>query len=363
MQRHFDTWFLVLVIALVVGGFFVFLSASLGLLARSDAVFSGIIINQIVSLTLGVGVLVLMARIPYRFLKPAAFYIFLLAIGATALVFIPSLGLAYGGAQRWLAVGPFTFQPAEFLKLGFVLYFAAWLSAMRMRVHSLWYGIVPFAAIIGVVGVLLLAQPDTSTFVIVIGTGLGMFLASGARWRHILALSGAAFAGLGGVAFWKPYIQQRIITFFDPSFDPLGAGYQIQQSLIAIGSGQLWGRGFGQSVQKFGFLPEPVGDSIFAVFAEEFGFFGSAALVTLFVLFAFRGFSIAARAPDYFARLTVVGLVILIVGQAFLNIGAMLAVFPLTGLPLPFVSHGGSALLLTLAEAGIILNISRYVKT
>ena len=155
-------------------------------------------------------------------------------------------------------------------------------------------------------------------------------------------------------------MRERILVFLNPLHDPLGAGYQITQSLIAVGSGGLWGRGFGQSIQKFSFLPEPTSDSIFAIFAEEFGFVGGVFLIGLFVVFALRGFALSKRAPDYFSRLTIVGIVTMITGQAFLNIGSMLGIFPLTGLPLPFVSHGGTALIATLVAVGLVLNMSRH---
>ena len=154
----------------------------------------------------------------------------------------------------------------------------------------------------------------------------------------------------------------RILTFLNPSSDPLGNGYQIQQSLIAIGSGHIFGRGFGQSVQKFDYLPEPMGDSIFAVFAEEFGFMGALLLLSLFIFFAFRGLKIATHSPDQFGGLLVVGIVILIVSQSFINIGSLIGIFPLTGLPLLFISHGGTALFFALVGVGIVLNVSRYAK-
>ena len=172
-----------------------------------------------------------------------------------------------------------------------------------------------------------------------------------------------ATLGLATLAYIKPYIQERILTFLNPFSDVQGAGWQISQAFIAIGSGGFWGRGFGHGVQKFTYLPEPISDSIFAVAAEEFGFVGAFIIILLFVLFTLRGFYIAKKAPDYFSRLAVVGIVILITGQAFLNIGSMLGIFPLTGLPLPFISHGGTAMLFTFIGSGIILNISRYIRT
>jgi cell division protein FtsW len=190
-------------------------------------------------------------------------------------------------------------------------------------------------------------------------TAIAMFIAAGARWTHIAALAATGAAGLASLAYVRPYIQERLLTFLNPATDPLGAGYQIKQSLIAVGSGKWFGRGFGQSIQKFNFVPEPVGDSIFAIFAEEWGFFGSVVLIALFIAFALRGYKIAADAKNPFAQLLVVGLVTLIAVQSFVNIAAMIGILPLTGLPLIFVSHGGTALFVALASVGIILNVSR----
>jgi cell division protein FtsW len=164
------------------------------------------------------------------------------------------------------------------------------------------------------------------------------------------------------LAFTRPYIKDRIMTFVDPSSDPQGAGYQIKQSLIAVGSGGFFGRGFGQSIQKFEYLPEPIGDSVFAVYAEEFGFVGSFVLLCLFAAFALRGYRVATHAPDLFGMLLVVGITTLVITQVALNIGSMLSLAPLSGLPLPFISHGGTALLVTLTAIGIVLNVSKYQK-
>ena len=363
MRKPVDKLFLLVIVTLLVVGFFIFLSASLGLLAREGAAFSGVVFNQSLSLFLGVIALFLFSRTDYRILRTYSLYIFIVAVLGTAAVFIPDIGFGHGGATRWLSVGSFSLQPSEFLKISFILYFAAWLAAVKGRVTSVAYGLLPFLFVTGIVGFILLKQPDTGTFAIIFGTAGAMFLASGASWKHIWGVLGVAFAGLVALAFTRPYVMDRILTFFKPAIDPQGAGYQIQQSLIAIGSGEFFGRGFGQSVQKFSFLPEPISDSIFSVFSEEFGFVGGVLLITLFVLFALRGFIIAKNAPDVFSRLTVLGIVILITGQAFVNIGSMLNVFPLTGLPLPFVSHGGTALIVSCAAAGIVLNISRHSKS
>jgi cell division protein FtsW len=187
-----------------------------------------------------------------------------------------------------------------------------------------------------------------------------MALAAGTRLRHIVILGSVLVAGLVILALARPYLLDRVMTFVNPVEDPTGSGYQIKQSLIAVGSGGVFGRGFGQSVQKFHYLPEPIGDSVFSVAAEEFGFVGSVVIIGLFVFFAIRGLHIAARTPDRFGGLTVVGIVILIVTQSFLNIASMIGLVPLTGEPLVFISHGGTALMFALASVGIVLNISRY---
>lgn len=361
--RTIDIPLLVITAALVIGGLFIFSSASLGLLARDGASFSTVAFSQIVLGALaGTVALLLFSRIHYRIFKRFAPWIFGAAVLATFLVFLPGLGLTSGGATRWVLLGPISFQPAEFLKFGYVVALAFWLARDRAKLHRFPHGLIPYATLTTLAAIPLLLQPDTGTLLVIAGTGFILMITAGVRLRDLLLVAIAGALVLGALAMSRPYIQDRLLTFVNPAADPLGAGYQIQQSLIAIGSGGLAGRGYGQSIQKFGALPEPINDSIFAVYAEEFGFAGSIILITLFVALAFRGYRIATRAPDYFAGLLVVGIITLIVGQSFLNIGAMLGVVPLTGLPLVFVSQGGTAMLFALAQIGIVLNISRYQK-
>jgi cell division protein FtsW len=361
--KSVDGILLFAVTVLVVGGLFVFLSASLGLLARDGAQYSDVAISQIV-LGLGGGFLAMLVTlsVPYKFWRKYSLYIFIAALGLTLLVFTP-LGLELNGARRWLLIGPFTFQSAEALKIAYILYLATWLSAAKRKIGEPLLGIIPFLTITGITGVILLLQPDTDTFLIIAASGLAMFFASGAKIRDIAIIVLLAVLALGGLILTRPYLLDRVETFLDPSSDPQGSSYQIQQSLLAIGAGELTGRGFGQSIQKFGKLPEPISDSIFSVFAEEFGFIGSVALIIAFLTFALRGLWIAARAPDFYGGLLAVGIVTLIAVQAFLNIGAMLGLLPLSGLPLPFVSHGGSALLIALAMVGLLMSVSRSVRT
>ncbi len=231
---------------------------------------------------------------------------------------------------------------------------------MHGKVDNWRYGLLPFGAIVGSAGFVMLLQPDTDTFLIMALAGMAMFVVSGARWRDLALLAVSAVVLVAVIAISRPYVMDRLTTFLNPEADPLGSGYQIQQSLIAVGSGGISGRGFGQSIQKFEYLPEPIGDSIFAVYAEEFGFLGAFLLVTSFVFLTLRGYRIAAQAKDIFGTLLVVGFMTILTGQAFLNIGAMVGIAPLSGLPLPFISHGGTALLSTLAALGIVLNVSKY---
>ena len=361
MTRKPDRFFLITTIVLVVLGLAIFTSASLGLLAKGNATFGNVALKQFLFGVLGGGVaLIAFSNIHYRQLKKYSFYIFFFTIILSLLVFVPFLGMEHGGAKRWISLWGLSFQPAEFLKLGFVVYLAAMLSSVRSRIETFKYGILPPLILLGIVGAVLLSQPDTGTFLVILITALAMFLVIGGKWKHILIIGVITVLGVGALIATRPYVKERVLTFLDPSRDALGAGYQIQQSLITIGSGELSGRGFGQSIQKFSYLPEPIGDSIFAVAAEEFGFIGAILIIIVFVVFAVRGIFIAQKAPDYFSGLLVLGIVILITSQSFINIASMLGVFPLTGLPLLFISKGGTALFATLAGVGIILNVSKY---
>lgn len=363
MVRPLDRTLLTFTVILVAIGFLIFSSASLGLLARTGASFSSVALTQFVFGIIGGSVaLFITSSIHYRFWRKNAFYIFIFSFILTILVFIPGLGFEHGGAHRWIVLGSFTFQPSEILKIGFTIYIATWLSGMKHAVGTFLHGTLPFLAFLSGVGILLLLQPDTDTYLIMVSASFAMFIAAGGKFRDMGMMFVLAVLLIVVLALMRPYIKDRITTFFNPTLDPQGSGYQIKQSLIAIGSGGLWGRGFGQSIQKFEYLPEPIGDSIFAVFGEEFGFWGSALLVILFTGFALRAYRIASHAPDLFSMLLVVGLSTLIVSQAFLNIAAMLALAPLSGLPLPFISHGGTALFVTLGSVGIILNVSKYQK-
>ncbi len=363
MTQKIDTPFFFTTGALVVCGLLIFTSAALGQLARNGASFTSVAVSQLLlGFVCGSILLIFFMRLDYRIIKPYTPYIFAFAFLLTLLTFVPGIGLSLKGASRWIVIGGFSLQPEEVLKLATVLFLAAVYSARTKTIHTLKGGILPLLLITGSVGAVLIAQPNTAG-VIIIGTASAAILfAAGGRVTHLALLAAVGVCAMLGAALVYPHVASRIETFLTRS-DPQGAGYQVEQSLIAIGSGGFSGRGFGQSIEKFSYLPEPIGDSIFAVAGEEFGFVGSSLLVMLFALFTMLGLRIAARAPDAFGGLLVVGLVILIAGQSFFNIASSLALVPLVGVPLIFVSHGGTALALALAEVGLILSVSRHMRS
>lgn len=361
--KRVDKTFLFLTVTLVVLGIIIFSSASLGLLTSNSAKFQAVTFNQIFFGLIGgtISALIL-SYIPYTTWRKYAFYIFIFAGILMLLVFVPGLRFCAKGACRWIDVGPTTLQPAEVFKIAFVLYLSAWFASVKQKASTFKLGTVPFLVLVAISGGLILAQPDTDTFLVVVSAGVAIFVSAGGKWRDMFGMALIGIVLLAGLVMTRPYLMQRIQTYMNPASDPTGSGYQIQQSLIAIGSGGVFGRGFGQSIQKFNFLPEPIGDSIFAVAAEEFGFVGSVLIIILYLLFTLQGFKIAARAHDLFGAYVVVGLITLIIVQSYLNIAAMLAITPLSGTPLLFISHGGTALFFALSSVGIILNVSKTQK-
>lgn len=360
-EKKIDRFFLIIVGLLLVVGVTIFISASLGILVKNEKLFYSVLFSQLV-LGLGCGLvgMYICSKINYKFWRKYSFYIFLASILLTAAVFIPHLGWSHGGAQRWIQIGSFSFQPVEFLKFGFVIYFASWLASVKNRVKDFKFGILPFVVMLVIISVILFKQPDTKSFILIVATGISMLFISGVPVKYILGIGMGIVFLLGSLVFFTPYLQERVKTFIDPSADPRGSSYQIQQSLIALGSGGIFGRGLGQSIQKFSYLPEPQGDSIFAVLGEELGLVGALGTLLLYLLFTLRGFRIANNGGDSFGRLLVSGIVIMITVQSFMHIASVTGVFPLTGVPLPFMSHGGTSLMIYLMAMGIVLNVSKF---
>jgi len=322
--------------------------------------------HQLVVLLIGIFLAVIFFKLPINYLRKSAPFFFLLNIIFVGLVFLPKVGVELGGGRRWISVfGIELIQPSEFLKVTFVLYLASWLSqrinfSKKKRITFLF---LPFLIVLAILLVLLMLQPDMSTLGIIFSIGILMYFASGAPFWHIILM----ILGGGGMAAFlikiAPYRLKRIIILLNPEVDPLGIGYQLRQALIAIGSGKIFGIGsgfaLGQSRQKFGFLPYPMTDSIFAIIGEELGFVGCILLITLFLIFFWRGLRISHSSSDFFQKLTALGITSFILLQAFFNISGMIGLLPLSGIPLPFFSYGGSHLITEMIAIGILLNISK----
>ncbi len=297
---------------------------------------------------------------PYTRLKVFALPTLIASLVLLVLVFIPGLQVTAGGASRWIGLGPFTIQPSEIAKLSIILYLAALLERKGSDIKDFKKSVVPFLVITSIIGLLIILQPDIGTLFLITAIALSMVFAAGFRIRHL------AFIGLAGAALFSVLISTaqyrlaRLFVYLHPELDPQGIGYQINQALLAVGTGGLWGLGFGRSRQKYNYLPEPAGDTIFAVTAEELGFIRTFLLVSVFMVIAYRGYKIAERAPDVFGQLLATGITTWIIMQAFVNMASVLAITPLTGIPFPFVSYGGSALTALLFASGVLLNISRY---
>lgn len=361
-KNSIDKMFFGIVITLVIIGLITFTSASLGILAKNEAKFYGVIFSQFVLGFLG-GLIALFIglKIPYKLFRKYSLIIFIFSIILTGAVFIPGIGQSHGGARRWIDIFGFSFQPVEFLKIGFIIYFAAWLSWAKGKVKDPMFSVLPLLVFLGVIAAVLLKQPDTKSIILIIITVIVMLFVSGTPIRYILSFFGVAIILFLILVSFQPYLKERVNTFLHPNENSRGSSYQLQQSLIAVGSGGVFGRGLGQSIQKFNYLPEPQGDSIFAVIGEEVGFLGSTILICLYVIFALRGYRIALRnAPDSFSKLLIIGFITIITAQSFMNIASIIGVFPLTGVPLVFISQGGTALLLSLGMMGVVLNISRF---
>jgi len=292
--------------------------------------------------------------VPYYRFKNIAFVLLLISMVALIMVFTP-LGTAASGSTRWLRLGPLSFQPAELMKFTYILYLAAWLSNAKFQ-----SGLLPFAIISGLIAVLLILQPATSTVAILLGAGLVVYFVSGAPWKYILGIIGIAVLGVAIVIAVTPYRRARIMAYLNPTQNLQGQNYQVNQALIAIGSGGFWGQGYGQSATKDSYLPTPIDDSIFAVVAEELGFVGAGALVALFAIVTFRMFWLAMRTGDQFGRMILIGFGTVIALQAFVNMASISGIIPLTGVPLPFVSYGGTALAVFITMSGVALNVTRY---
>lgn len=354
-----DVPYLVLTVLLTVIGLVMLFSASYASAISEGLAPTHYFIRQGCFAAAGIAVMLLVSRLNYQAWRFLAFWVLGGAVLLLIAVAIPGIGVSHNGARRWIRIGV-EFQPSEFAKLGVVLTFAAVMSVYRDKMKTFRYGVLPFAAILAVIAVLLYLEPHLSATVIVLLLGAVMMFLGGTRlrWFALGALGGGALVLL--YLSTKGYASDRIMAWKNPFDYAKDEGYQIVQSLYAIGSGGLFGLGFGHSRQKYLYLPEPENDYLFAIVCEELGLVGALLVLALFVLLIVRGYWIALHARDRFGSLLTAGLTTLLALQVFFNIGVVTNFLPATGISLPFFSYGGTALVLQLAEMGIVLSVSRW---
>jgi len=358
-----DYVFLILVGILVLFGLIVLSSASSVFSYEKFGSSFYIVRHQIlIGLLPGIFLFFFFLKMPYGIWRKFAFPLFALALLILIFVLIPGIGQKFSGARSWFTIGSFSLQPSEFAKLSLIIYLAAWCESRRQMLSDFKKGFLPFITIAASLGLLIVLQPDVGTLFIVGAIVLFLAFVVGIRLPYLLGAVACGALLLMLLIKVAPYRTARLTAFVHPELDPQGVGYHINQALLAVGSGGFWGVGFGHSRQKFRYLPEVTGDSIFPIIAEELGFIFSAALVLLIVAILWRMFRIARDAPDYFSKYAVAGIAGWFGIQSFVNISSMLGVLPLTGLPLPFISYGGTALAASLSAAGLVGAISRHAK-
>jgi cell division protein FtsW len=318
--------------------------------------------HQLFGIFIGLAFMLLLANYNYQNLKKIAFAFLIISFLLLLLVFIPGLSAHYGKARSWINIFGFSLQPSEFVKLSFLIYLAAWLDNRSKKIKTKTELSTPFIIILSAICLLMLLQPDLGTLLIVVATSLIVYFVGGGSKRHIALWILIGLVGLSALVSVKSYQQQRFKCLLNPEAGAKTDCYQVNQSLIAVGSGGLFGRGLGQSRQKFSYIPEVEGDSIFSIISEETGFIFGLLLISLYLLFFYRGYRISTMSADGFAMNLAIGISSWIFIQAFINIGGMINLIPMTGVPLPLISYGGSSMMATLAGVGILLNISRQMK-
>jgi cell division protein FtsW len=309
---------------------------------------------------IGFGCLWAALRMDYRRLERLVVPLLVLSFVLLVLVLVPPFGQVINGTRRWFRAGPLSFQPVELAKFSLVLYLAAFLSRRRDQMSSFGQGLVPPLLVAGLMAGLTIVQPDLGNSLALVILTLTLAYLAGARVTHMLAIGAAALPVVGLLIALRPYRWRRMLAFVNPWDDPQGSGFQIIQSFLALGSGGWFGLGLGESKQKLFYLPEPYTDFIFAIIGEELGLVGAGLVVGVFAVLIWRGLRVGLRAPDPFGAYLALGLTIMLATQTLVNLGVVTGALPTKGLPLPFVSFGGSALLMTMFSAGVLLNISQY---
>jgi len=361
--RENDLALVIIVGAIVMFGIVMLTSASGPTAYREYQDAYRLIKHQLVGIAVGIAALLFFANVDYHFWRKYAFWMLVISIFLLFLVFVPGLGVIVNGSRSWIEILGQRVQPSEFVKLTLLIYLAAWLEHRGKKLEDFSQGLGPFVIVLSIIGVLMMLQPDFGTMFIIGMASLIAYYVGGGKLGHILIIGLIGIIGLGLLVESNDYQKNRFRCLLDENFSPQEHCYQIRQSLIAIGSGGFWGRGFGASRQKFLFLPEVSGDSIFAIVGEELGFIFSILLLAAFLFLFYRTVSIGRGAPDAFGRVLAIGIGSWITVQALVNIGGMVNIIPMTGVPLPLVSYGGSAIMATLAAVGVLLNISKQAKS
>ncbi|MBN3033892.1 MAG: putative lipid II flippase FtsW [Candidatus Saganbacteria bacterium] len=356
--KSLDYIFLFAVLALSAVGTIMVFSASPTLALRLGDSFY-FIKRQIFYLALGLAALCFACRLDLAVLKKRSGLIFLVSVLLLVIIYLPGVGRKVLGASRWIELGILSFQPSELIKFTLVLFLAVYLAASREKLGDLFRGFLPPVLLTGLIAALIIKQPDLGTALTISLTAFVMLFVAGADWRQSGVLAGLGLASLLALSLSSAYRLRRLLAYLDPWKDPQGSGFQIIQSLLAVGSGGLFGLGLGASRQKYFYLPQQFTDFIFAILCEELGFVGGVIIVALFCLLAYRGLMIALAAADPFKNLLALGLVSWLTVQALLNIMVVIGLVPTTGIPLPFISYGGTATVINLFAAGVVLNISR----
>lgn len=356
-QNKMDYSFLAIVVALLCYGLIMVFSASSASAhyQYGDAYY--FIKRQFAWALLGIATMFFVSRISYKTIQKRTLLIMVTAV--FLLLMVPLIGKEVNGAKRWLGIGPITFQPSEVAKFAVIIFLARSLTTNPMALKTFVKGFLPYVVIIGLMALLVFIEPHLSGAVLIALTGFLIMWAAGAKFSHFAIIGVPVVIILIIAIFGAEYRADRFFAFLDPFKYKQGEGYQIVQSLYAIGSGGFFGLGLGQSRQKYLYLPEAQNDFVFSVICEELGFVGAALLVLLFVLLLWKGIKIACNAPDRFSKLTVLGIMALVAVQVILNIAVVTSSVPATGIPLPFFSYGGSSLVFLLAEMGVVLSISR----
>ena len=360
--KRFDTAFLIIILILLAYGVIMVFSASYPAALQKTGNSLHFISQHVLYVAVGIAAMLLISRIDYRLYRRFAYIIFGIALILLILVAIPGVGRVLNNARRWIYIGPIGFQPSEIMKFAVIVLFSHLIAHYQSRMNTFKQGVLPFAAVLLVIAVLMMLEPHLSGTILIFGIGCIMMYIGGTKLRYFLAVGGLSVGAIAGIVAFKgvSYITERLQFWLNPFADINDKTWQTVQSLVAIGSGGLLGRGIGASRQKYLYLPEPYNDFIFAIICEELGLIGALFVIVLFVLFAVRGFSIASKAPDRFGFMLATGITVQICLQAALNIAVVTNTIPNTGISLPFFSYGGTAIMMQLGEMGILLNISRH---